>query len=101
LEGLSQDLAEQLYKIKLYDAATWTLTDALSTKLDGGYTKLLRYALNHKWSDYVPKSFLYNGLEFVSIRLLEKQLSFSVHCIRSKQCITFMGSHQVSQLQKF
>jgi hypothetical protein len=51
--------------------------------LDGWYTKLLRYALNHKWSDYVP-----NVLEFVSIRLLEKQLRFARRCIRSKQPIS-------------
>jgi hypothetical protein len=31
---------------------------------------------------------LYNGLEFVSIRLLEKQLSFAGHCILSKQPIS-------------
>jgi Reverse transcriptase (RNA-dependent DNA polymerase) len=31
----------------LYNAVTWTLTDTLSRKLDGCYTKLLRYALNH------------------------------------------------------
>jgi hypothetical protein len=36
----------------------------------------------------VPNSTLYNGLEFVSIRLLEKQLSFARHCIRSKQPIS-------------
>jgi hypothetical protein len=65
-----------------------TLTDTLSRKLDGCYTKLLCYALNHKWSDYVPNSTLYNGLEFVSIRLLEKQLSFAGHCIRSNQPIS-------------
>jgi hypothetical protein len=46
---------------------------AAGRKLDGCYAKLLRYALKHKWS----------GLEFVSIRLLEKQLSFAGHCIRS------------------
>jgi hypothetical protein len=32
----------------------------------------------------VPNSTLYNGLEFVSIRLLEQQLCFAGHCIRSK-----------------
>jgi hypothetical protein len=31
---------------------------------------------------------LYNGLEFVSIRLLEKPLSFAGHCIRSNQPIS-------------
>jgi hypothetical protein len=55
----------------LYNAVTCTLTDTLSRKLDGCYTKLLCYALNYKWSDYVPHSTLYNGLEFGSIRLLE------------------------------
>jgi hypothetical protein len=72
-----------------YNAVTWTLTDTLSRKLDGRYTKLLRYALNYKWNDYVPNSTSYNSLEFVSIRLLEKQLSFAGHdCIRSKQPIS-------------
>jgi hypothetical protein len=61
----------------LYNAVTWTLTDTLSRRLDDCYSKLLRYALNYKWSDYVPNNKLYNGLEFVSIRLLEKQLSFA------------------------
>jgi hypothetical protein len=31
---------------------------------------------------------LYNDLEFVSIRLLEKQLSFAGHCLRSNQPIS-------------
>jgi hypothetical protein len=74
LEGvysIGQDMEEQLsistaVKIKLfracvestllYNAVAWTLTDTLSRKLDGCYTKLLRYALNCKWSDYVPNS---------------------------------------------
>ena len=32
-----------LETVLLYGAETWTLTQALSTKLDGTYTKLLRY----------------------------------------------------------
>jgi hypothetical protein len=101
--SIGQDLEEQLIstavKIKLcracvestllYNAVTWTLTDTLLRKLDGCYTKLLRYALNYKWSDYVPNSTLYNGPELVStIRQLEKQLSFAGHCIRSNQPIS-------------
>jgi hypothetical protein len=73
----------------LYYAVTRTLTDTLSSKLDGCYTKLIRYALNCKRSDYIPNNILYNhGLEFVSIRLLEKQLCFAGRCIRSKQPIS-------------
>ena len=44
--------------------------------------------MNYKWSDYIPNSVLYNGIEFVSVRLLEKQLSFAGHCIRSNQPIS-------------
>jgi hypothetical protein len=51
--------------ITLIHVVTWPLADTMSRKLDGCYTKLLRYALNYKWSDYVPNSILYNGLEFV------------------------------------
>jgi hypothetical protein len=85
----------------LYNAVTWTLNDTLSRKLDGCYTKLLRCALNHKWSDYVPNSTLYNGLELVSIRLLEKQLFLlgTVFETTTNQRVTLMGSHQISQLQ--
>jgi hypothetical protein len=36
----------------------------------------------------VPNSTLCNGLEFVSIRLLEKQLYFAGHCTQSKQPIS-------------
>jgi hypothetical protein len=64
-----------------YDTVTWPLTDTLSRKLDGCYVKLLRYALNYKWSDYVPNSILYNGL-------LVKQLSFAGHC--SIQSISYL-----------
>jgi hypothetical protein len=39
-----------------YNAVPWTLTDTLPRKLDGCYTKLLRYALNHKWSSVCQHS---------------------------------------------
>jgi hypothetical protein len=46
----------------------------------------------------VPNSSLYNGLEFVSIRLLEKQLSFAGHSIRSKQPISELLSWDHTKL---
>ena len=35
--------------VLLYGAETCTLTQALSTKLDGTYTKLLRYIFQRHW----------------------------------------------------
>jgi hypothetical protein len=68
----------------LYNAVTWTMTNALSKKLDGCYTKLLRYALGYKWSDFITNAELYGVLPNVSKRLLERKLRFAGHCQRAK-----------------
>jgi hypothetical protein len=60
----------------LYNAVTWTLTDTLPRKVDTCHTKLLRYALNFKWSDSVTNNILYYGSEPAGIRLLEKLIPF-------------------------
>ena len=67
----------------LYNAVTWTMTNAMTKKLDGCYTKLLRYALGYKWSDHIPNSELYGKLPKVSKRLLERKLRFVGHCQRA------------------
>jgi hypothetical protein len=86
----------------LYNAVTWTLTNTLSRNTDGCYTKLLRYALNHKWSDYVPNSTFYNGLARVSQHSTTGEATYFCWALYSKQPsyqrVTFMGSHQTSQL---
>ena len=53
-------------------------------KKDGCYTRLF-YALGLKWDDYISNEKLYGKLHSVSSRLLEKQLIFAVHCVRSNQ----------------
>ena len=58
--------------ILLYNATTWTMTHTLEKSLDGAYTKLLRYALNIKWSDKITNKELYGDLSPVSVRLRER-----------------------------
>ena len=72
----------------LYNAVTWTMTSTLEKRLDGCYTKLLRYALGFKWDDYISNDKLYGKLLRVSSRLLEKQLIFAGHCVRSDQPVS-------------
>ena len=78
--------------VLLYNATTWTLNESLKLKLDGQYTKLLRYALNYKWSDYVSNNTLYgtglgykNSLRPISMRLQERRLTWLGHCWRSQE----------------
>jgi hypothetical protein len=61
------------------------MNKTLSTKLDGTYTKLLRYALNIKWTDRITNKEVYGSLKPVSIRLMERRLIFIGHCWRSNE----------------
>jgi hypothetical protein len=67
----------------LYNAVTWTMTDGLTKKLDGCYTRLLRFCLGYKWSDHVTNTVLYGNLPRVSKRLLDRKLRFAGHCLRA------------------
>ena len=68
----------------LYNAVTWTMTNGLIKKLDGCYTRLLRYCLDYHWSDHVSNIELYGKLAKVSKRLLERKLRFVGHCQRAE-----------------
>jgi len=67
----------------LYNAVTWTMTNGLTKKLDGCYTRLLRYCLGLKWSDRITNTTVYGHLPSVSQRLLERKLRFVGHCQRA------------------
>ena len=74
--------------VLLYNAVTWTMTSTLEKRLDGCYTRLLRYALDVKWDAFISNDKLYGKLSRVSSRLLEKQLTFAGHCVRSDQPVS-------------
>ena len=69
--------------ILLYNATTWTMTKGFEKKLDGAYTKLLRYALNESWKDHMKDVDLYGKLPRISIRLRKRRMMFAGHCWRS------------------
>jgi hypothetical protein len=71
--------------ILLYNATTWTITATLAKKLDGAYTKLLRYALNVKWTEKKTNKQVYGNLLPVSVRLKERRMIFAGHCWRSNE----------------
>jgi sorting nexin-29 len=71
--------------VLLYAAETWTLTKTLEKRLDGAYTRLLRYALNISWKDKITNTVVYKGVSPVSTRLRERRLTFAGHCFRAGQ----------------
>ena len=72
----------------MYNAVTWTMNTTLTKRLDGCYTRLLRYALGYTWTDKIKNVVLYEGLNRVSIRLQERRLRFLGHCYWSNQPVS-------------
>ena len=68
----------------LYAGEIWSLTKLLEKRLDGTYTKLLRYCLNIKWQDKIPNSVVYENIPSVSSRLKIRRITFGGHCCRSR-----------------
>ena len=76
--------------ILLYGSETWTLTKQMTLRLDGCYTKLLRYIQNIKYNPdaehHASDAEVYrNDVRPVSQVLRERRLSFIGHCMRSNQ----------------
>ena len=63
---------------------SWTLTKALTNRLDGLYTRILRFALDISWKDHVTneKLLLYAGLPKLSNKLRSRRLGIAGHCVR-------------------
>ena len=81
-----------IVSILLYGSETWTLTKQITLRLDGCYTKLLRYIQNIKYNPdaehHVSNAEVYkDDVRPVSQILRERRLSFVGHCVRSNQPI--------------
>ena len=94
LSILSDSLKLRLFNslivsILLYNATTWTVNKALMTSLDGGYNRLLCYALNIRWMVGVRSMTnkaiqeKYN-IQPISDVLRHRRLNFTGHCYRCR-----------------
>ena len=67
-------LTAAVESVLMYGSESWTLTKALTSRLDGLYTRLLRFALNISWRDHVTNVKLYAGLPKLSDKLRSRRL---------------------------
>jgi hypothetical protein len=77
-----------IISIYLYNATTWTVNKTLANKIDSGYNKLLRYALNIRWKKGVKQPSnkeIYNKhkIKPISTILKHRRQKFIGHCFRS------------------
>ena len=70
--------------VLLYGSESWTMTDTLSKRIDGTYTRLLRTALNVSWRQHLTNRQLYGNLPPISSVIRVRRLQFAGHCYRSK-----------------
>ena len=75
-------LTAAVESVLLYGSESWTLTAALTKRLDGLYTRLLRFALNITWRDKWTNENLYQGLPKISEKLRGRRMRLAGHLIR-------------------
>ena len=88
ISNISQHLKLKIFfatieSILLYGCETWTITKTLQNRINGCYTKLLRYAYNISWKSFTSNEKLYGKLEHIDTRIKRRRLQFAGHCYRS------------------
>lgn len=75
-------LTSTVESVLLYGCESWTLNTALTKRLDGVYTRLLRFALNISWKDKVRNTTLYGKLPKLTDKIRARRLRLAGHCVR-------------------
>ena len=68
-----------------YGAESWTMSESLSKKLDGTYTRLMRACMNVRWTAKRTNRDLYGDVPRLSVTLRQRRLRFAGHCARADQ----------------
>ena len=70
--------------VLLYGSEAWTLTQRLTKRLDGCYTRMLRMALDITVSQtqHISNAELYGDLPKLSSKIAQRRLRFAGHCHR-------------------
>ena len=89
--------------ILTYGCATWTLTQAEETKLDGTYTKMLRVVFNVNWKDKISNEKLYAGNQKLSQIIRTRRLKLAGHMFRDEKnpahsLVTWKPKHWTAKL---
>ena len=71
--------------ILLYGSDSWSLNVALSTKLDGSYTRMLRTIYNISWRDHITNKSLYGHLSSISTVVKCRRLALAGHVSRHNE----------------
>ena len=85
--SLSRKIKTRLFRstvesVLLYGSEAWTLTERLSKKIDGCYTRLLRSALGYSWKDHISNKILYEEMPKVTATIRHRRLKLAGHCCR-------------------
>ena len=70
-------LTAAVESVLMYGSKSLTLTETLTKRLDGLYTRLLRCALNVSWKDKWTNTRLYKGLPKLSDKLRVRRMKLA------------------------
>ena len=85
--NMRRDLKIRLFQatvesILLYGSETWTIPVALSKRIDGCYTRMLRMVLNINWRDMVRNTTVYGDLPRVTEKIRDRRMRLAGHIHR-------------------
>ena len=88
--GTSSKIKIDLFKatvesILLYSCESWSLTVALTKKLDGAYTRMLRRVKNINANAHLTNKILYGRLPKISSLIQKRRLQLAGHVIRGNE----------------
>lgn len=73
--------------ILLYGSETWTMTKALTKRIDGCYTRMLRMVLDVDWKLHTTNRVVYGSLPRVSSKIQERRMKLAGHVQRHEDLI--------------
>ena len=73
--------------ILLYGSETCTIPKALSKRIDGCYTRMLRMALNVNWRDMVRNTSVYGDLSRATEKIRDRRMRLAGHIHRHEDLV--------------
>ena len=85
--GMRRDLKIRVFRatvesVLLYGSEAWTISQSMTKRINGCYTRMLRMALNIRWPQIINNSDLYGNIPKPSVMIASRRMRLSGHVAR-------------------
>ncbi len=85
--GMRREMKIRLFRatvesVLLYGSEAWTISQSLSKRINGCYSRMLRMALDIKWSDRVSNDVVFGSIPKPSVQIAVRRMRLAGHIAR-------------------